>query len=453
MDSVGAKLWKAGIIQAQLTGKREVILTRWAKPVEIVDVKKVAENIKEQIKDAIDVMPTNVVSPQQREALEAIGVKFVETNNKGEIKEGENAGKTWTAVYGKKKAKGSKTAKARLSLRGYNRTSDSLDVTGLEKRIDIIKTMKATPIEIGSTSKEDVRNAYNSLTKATNRKDGKTIEFYRGVFGKMWRGEDSMFAKIAPSLDKIFEDSVYGFSSADNLGSTVRPDGTIHKEHRNIDSYDYYIGKAKVDSKDYYVRFTIQNEHKGASGLHDVMCTDVQIYENLNDDASTSTMHGGRLVTNEVSDAKLMDLFGFANNPEENLPETPKLSITSATDFTNDISEKGLQGVLGKEAVDKVGMIKPTLEHPQVVIEIPSKAKDGNTERASSLLFVKTFLDENGKKVYYFKSVTVRKDGLEVGVSSHYDRAKRIKEALKEGKLLYRLTVAHRPNITLLTFL
>ena len=87
---------------------------------------------------------------------------------------------------------------------------------------------------------------------------------------------------------------------------------------------------------------------------------------------------------------------------------------------------------------EQFGMIKPTLENPQVIIEVPSESNDGNTERSSSLLFVKTFVGKDGKKIYYFKSVTVKKDGLEVSVSSHYDRVKRVKEALKNGKLLYR---------------
>ena len=84
------------------------------------------------------------------------------------------------------------------------------------------------------------------------------------------------------------------------------------------------------------------------------------------------------------------------------------------------------------------GMIKPTLTNPDVIIEVPSHSADGNEERSSSYLFIKTFLGKNGEKVYYFKSVTIKKDGLEVSISSHYDRAKRVKEALMEGKLLYR---------------
>ena len=83
------------------------------------------------------------------------------------------------------------------------------------------------------------------------------------------------------------------------------------------------------------------------------------------------------------------------------------------------------------------GMIKPTLSDPDVVIEVPSEAKDGKAERDTSLLFIKTFKKPNGEKVYYFKSVTIKKDGIEISISSHYDRRKRVEEALKNGKLLY----------------
>ena len=101
-DSVGAKQWKAGIIQGMLSGTREVILTRWAKPVRIVPVDEVADNIFEMLDGKVDIMPSNVVTPQQRKALETRGIRFIETDNKGKIKEGENAGKTWASVYGSK---------------------------------------------------------------------------------------------------------------------------------------------------------------------------------------------------------------------------------------------------------------------------------------------------------------------------------------------------------------
>ena len=73
-----------------------------AKPVRIVPVEEVARRIYSEIAPEGIIMPTNVVTPEQRAALERLGVRFVETNNKGYIVGGEHAGKTWSSVYGKK---------------------------------------------------------------------------------------------------------------------------------------------------------------------------------------------------------------------------------------------------------------------------------------------------------------------------------------------------------------
>ena len=200
----------------------------------------------------------------------------------------------------------------------------------LDARAEEIRNMPAIPIKKHDTSREYVREKYNSLGTAINKRDGKKVTFYHGVFGKMWRGENSLFAKIAPQLNDLFESSIYGFSSEDLLAGKKRPDGTIHKVHRNIDNYDYYVGKALINGKDYYVRFTVQNsEMKGNSGVHDVMVTDVSIYENSTGDASTSRrITGERLVANgTISDAKLMHLFGLdVNNSEKDADASEKVS-------------------------------------------------------------------------------------------------------------------------------
>ena len=104
-DAVGTKDWKAGTIQGQLTGTRKVVLSRWGKPVRIVPVEEVAENIKGLIDGQVEYMPTNVVTPAQRKALEDIGVKFVETDNSEIIQEGEHKGEQYSSVYGKKAKK------------------------------------------------------------------------------------------------------------------------------------------------------------------------------------------------------------------------------------------------------------------------------------------------------------------------------------------------------------
>lgn len=101
-DAVGTHQWKAGIIQGQLTGKREVFLTRWDKPIRIVPESEVADVIVEMFDGKDIVMPSNVVTPQLRKELEARGIAFVETDNQGKLVEGEHKGEHYSKVYGKK---------------------------------------------------------------------------------------------------------------------------------------------------------------------------------------------------------------------------------------------------------------------------------------------------------------------------------------------------------------
>lgn len=121
-DSVGMKQWHKGPISgvlAQYEGKgREVMLTRYAKIDRIVDWSEVADETIRLFEGTgllNNPLPTNVFMPGLREELEKRGVEFIKTNNKGEIKDGPDKGKTWASVYGKdglgKKPKAPKTPK------------------------------------------------------------------------------------------------------------------------------------------------------------------------------------------------------------------------------------------------------------------------------------------------------------------------------------------------------
>ena len=68
----------------------------------------------------------------------------------------------------------------------------------------------------------------------------------------------------------------------------------------------------------------------------------------------------------------------------------------------------------------KLGMIKPTLETPDLIIEENSETKDGDVaERNSSYIFIKAFIKKDGSRFYYFTSISVSKGGKEVIISSH----------------------------------
>ena len=87
----------------------------------------------------------------------------------------------------------------------------------------------------------------------------------------------------------------------------------------------------------------------------------------------------------------------------------------------------------------KLGMLKPTLEYPDAIVEENSKAKEGtHTERPSSFIFIKSFRKTDGTRYYYFTSITVSVDGKEVVVSNQEKSRNRILRLLMEGSVVWR---------------
>lgn len=161
--------------------------------------------------------------------------------------------------------------------------------------------------------------------------------------------------------------------------------------------------------------------------------------------------NGGIIEQEEgLSEDEADDLILASASRAKPIPQLP-LPLTSAgwqSEFGNGLlqtpmgevklGENQFAKMIEKGRENEAGMIKPTLTDPDFVIEEASQANDGNTERPSSYLFVKAFIGNDGKKHYFFKSVTVKKDGLEINISNHIDSAKRLRKSLKKGKLLYR---------------
>lgn len=87
----------------------------------------------------------------------------------------------------------------------------------------------------------------------------------------------------------------------------------------------------------------------------------------------------------------------------------------------------------------KLGMIKPTLEHPHAIVSDVSEAKEGDTtERASSYVFIRSFKKADGSRYYYFTSITVSKDGKEVVVSNQEKRRNAIANLFTKGKMVWK---------------
>ena len=85
----------------------------------------------------------------------------------------------------------------------------------------------------------------------------------------------------------------------------------------------------------------------------------------------------------------------------------------------------------------KLGMVRPTLEHPSIIIEDERASGNGNSERNTSYVFVRTFVKKDGSRYYHFTSITVSKDGKEVVISSQERSANRISKLLQQGKVTW----------------
>lgn len=76
-DATGVLDWKAGTVAGKLKNNRRMVyLSRYLKPVRILNESEVAKMWKETLGDSGISVPFNVVTPQLREALEAEGVKI-----------------------------------------------------------------------------------------------------------------------------------------------------------------------------------------------------------------------------------------------------------------------------------------------------------------------------------------------------------------------------------------
>ncbi len=99
------------------------------------------------------------------------------------------------------------------------------------------------------------------------------------------------------------------------------------------------------------------------------------------------------------------------------------------------MGEHQISKFFSKGRTKEFGMVAPTLRNPDLIIE--KESNEPGAERSSKYLFVKTFVKPDGSRYVHFESVTVRKDGMEISVSSHEADGNVIKKEMQNGKILH----------------
>ena len=168
---------------------------------------------------------------------------------------------------------------------------------------------------------------------------------------------------------------------------------------------------------------------------------DVNTTEQTAEDGNETHKNGIRLTAEEVVD--------LLSQMEETAEVAPELSLTPenwAEIFgeNNSITTPVGQVKMGDNQINKFfakgreksfGMVAPTLSNPDVVIE--KDAQSPNAERNTKYLFIKTFIKSDGSRYVHFETVTVRKDGMEVSISSHEVDRKVAKKEMQNGIILH----------------
>ena len=344
------------------------------------------------------------------------------------------------------------------------------------------------PTELVKGENVNVPVSFEELQKMKDESDQQRLQAAKAQREQMEkeRAEQQMQAHTTQAENPAQEDNIQSAPIEDNLdySDIIREDGKVQmvdvsdKDGNNLfpDAKDvFYIQGNKMRTKFAYIdangELKTQSFPTGLVKIKtrgEVSVDDYKKYRNMILSAESSAMpetsmiednsgsieadRGGIEVEDNTQPLSEADADNVIAQMESSAETAPDLELTP-DNWTAEFGEDGILSTpvgdvkMGENQVAKLfekgrskefGMIKPTLTNPDVIIEVPSHSADGNEERSSSYLFIKTFLGKNGKKVYYFKSVTIKKDGLEISISSHYDRAKRVKEALMKGKLLYR---------------
>lgn len=341
------------------------------------------------------------------------------------------------------------------------------------------------PTELVKGENVNIPVSFEELQKMKDESDQQRLQEAKAQREQMEkeRAEQQMQAQTTQAENPAEESNTQSAPIEDNLdySDIIREDGKVQmvdvsdKDGNNLfpDAKDvFYIQGNKMRTKFAYIdangELKTQSFPTGLVKIKtrgEVSVDDYKKYRNTILAAESSAMpetsmiednsgenRGGIEVDDNTQPLSETDADNVIAQMESSAEVAPDLELTPdnwAAEFGEDgivstpigdvkMGENQVAKLFEKGRSKEFGMIKPTLTNPDVIIEVPSHSADGNEERSSSYLFIKTFLGKNGKKVYYFKSVTIKKDGLEISISSHYDRAKRVKEALMKGKLLYR---------------
>ena len=195
----------------------------------------------------------------------------------------------------------------------------------------------------------------------------------------------------------------------------------IASSHRKTKPFSEYKSVKPADDSETFKGHKVENSGKEA--LEDV------IGRSLNADETHRLIAFMENTAESAPELELTPQNWAKEFGESGIVSTPIGEVKQGDNQYLKLAQQGRNG--------KLGMIKPTLEHPSVIIEDERASRDGNTERGTSYVFIKTFVKKDGSRYYHFASITVSKEGKEVVISSQERSTNRISKLLQQGKVTW----------------
>jgi len=130
--------------------------------------------------------------------------------------------------------------------------------------------------------KKSVKEAFRHFGKIKNGNDGRNVIFPTNIAGKIARHKGFDTKRIAGAFDRLFEKAVPMLSEPEEPRER-------HKVHiQSIEAYHHYVGRFKLEGRDYHIRFTVHQMQvgrkqpqgtRGNSFVHSSFVSAVPAYE------------------------------------------------------------------------------------------------------------------------------------------------------------------------------
>jgi hypothetical protein len=184
----------------------------------------------------------------------------------------------------------------------------------------------------------DARKKPRNVSKKKNsvRKTELDVRFPARTVGNLRSIFNTKQDNIAADIREIFDNSHYAYSS-NYIVTDARPDGTVHKEHKNIEAYHHFVHKVAVNGTPYYIRFTVE-ELKNTGQFHSAHITGVEIVqEKSREDLSLPGDNlGGKASPAHNGSLKNASTYRENHRGEEALPA----SDTNLIEYLNSVKGK-----------------------------------------------------------------------------------------------------------------